>query len=288
MYPGWHVLFPSPALENCRGRRHEASHCWYILSVMRRYRSHVLIIMISLLCLYQQSIFRFDWIWFLYEQEHKERWCRARCKVGSQNKSKILISQNYAIQIQNIRTINLQVLQPKADEARHLLPQVLCLRAPQLRQRHRPDLLHRHVPRIPVPRVRKVGKHFFLNFDTTQCYYKCRDVLTQMEEPINVRDDPLNRVFPKVSNVIVDSQVIAAGVQLNRLKDRWYCYLPQVAKCSFQKFGPSGSLQKHDALCVLPLNIINEKVNHCINIIVNNTILNTMMIIGQDQPFWRW
>merc|ERR1719402_195635 len=42
--------------------------------------------------------------------------------------------------------------------------------------------------------------------------------------------DPLNRVFPKV------------------------------AKCTFQKFGPSGSLQKHDALCVLPLNIINEKI----------------------------
>ena len=153
---------------------HEASHCWYILSVMRCYRSHVLIIMISLLCLYQQSIFRFDWIWFLYEQEHKERRCRARCKVGSQNKSKskILISQNYAIQIQNIRTINLQVLQPKADEARHVLPQVLRLRAPQLRQRHRPDLLHRHVSGIPVPRVRKVGKHFFLNFNTTQCFYK--------------------------------------------------------------------------------------------------------------------
>merc|ERR1712110_455515 len=51
-----------------------------------------------------------------------------------------------------------------------------------------------------------------------------------MVEPINVRDDPLNRVFPKV------------------------------AKCTFQKFGPSGSLTKHDALCVLPLNIINEKI----------------------------
>ena len=25
-----------------------------------------------------------------------------------------------------------------------------------------------------------------------------RDVLSQMEEPVNVRDDPLNRVFPKV------------------------------------------------------------------------------------------
>ena len=57
-----------------------------------------------------------------------------------------------------------------------------------------------------------------------------RDVLTQMEEPVNVRDDPPNRVFSKV------------------------------AKCPFQKFGPSRSLQKHDAICVLPHNIIHEKI----------------------------
>lgn len=35
---------------------------------------------------------------------------------------------------------------------------------------------------------------------------------------------------------------------------------PRVTKCTFHKFGPSGSLQKHDALCVLALNIINEKI----------------------------
>ena len=34
----------------------------------------------------------------------------------------------------------------------------------------------------------------------------------------------------------------------------------QVAKCRFSKFGPSGGTQTHDALCVLPLNIINEKI----------------------------
>ena len=34
----------------------------------------------------------------------------------------------------------------------------------------------------------------------------------------------------------------------------------QVTKCFFQKYGPSGTIQKHDALCVLPLNIINEKI----------------------------
>ena len=34
----------------------------------------------------------------------------------------------------------------------------------------------------------------------------------------------------------------------------------QVTKCTFHKFGPSGTIQKFDGLCVLPLNIINEKI----------------------------
>ena len=35
---------------------------------------------------------------------------------------------------------------------------------------------------------------------------------------------------------------------------------PRVTKCKFWKYGPSGTVQKHDALCVLSLNIINEKI----------------------------
>lgn len=35
---------------------------------------------------------------------------------------------------------------------------------------------------------------------------------------------------------------------------------PRVTKCTFQKYGPSGTVQKHDALCVLALNILNEKI----------------------------
>lgn len=35
---------------------------------------------------------------------------------------------------------------------------------------------------------------------------------------------------------------------------------PRMAKCTFQKYGPSGTIQKHDAQCVLPINIINEKI----------------------------
>ena len=35
---------------------------------------------------------------------------------------------------------------------------------------------------------------------------------------------------------------------------------PRVTKCSFYKYGPSGTVQTHDAICVLPINIINEKI----------------------------
>lgn len=35
---------------------------------------------------------------------------------------------------------------------------------------------------------------------------------------------------------------------------------PKVTKCTFQNYGPSGTVQSIDGLCVLPLNIVNEKI----------------------------
>jgi hypothetical protein len=35
---------------------------------------------------------------------------------------------------------------------------------------------------------------------------------------------------------------------------------PRITKCTFHKYGSSGTIQKHDALCVLALNILNEKI----------------------------
>ncbi|CAG9812025.1 unnamed protein product [Chironomus riparius] len=56
------------------------------------------------------------------------------------------------------------------------------------------------------------------------------DVLSFTEMEPEERGDPMARVFPKVT------------------------------KCTFHKYGPSGSVQKFDGLCVLPLNIVNEKI----------------------------
>lgn len=35
---------------------------------------------------------------------------------------------------------------------------------------------------------------------------------------------------------------------------------PKVTKCHFYKYGASGTIQKIDALCVMALNVINEKI----------------------------
>ncbi|XP_074025552.1 innexin inx7 isoform X2 [Leptinotarsa decemlineata] len=35
---------------------------------------------------------------------------------------------------------------------------------------------------------------------------------------------------------------------------------PKITKCTFHKYGPSGSIQYHDAMCVMALNIINDKI----------------------------
>ncbi|XP_034244603.1 innexin inx7 [Thrips palmi] len=35
---------------------------------------------------------------------------------------------------------------------------------------------------------------------------------------------------------------------------------PKVTKCAFMKYGASGTIQTHDALCIMALNIINEKI----------------------------
>ncbi|KAG5667871.1 hypothetical protein PVAND_015838 [Polypedilum vanderplanki] len=56
------------------------------------------------------------------------------------------------------------------------------------------------------------------------------DVFSFTEMEPEERADPMARVFPKVT------------------------------KCTFHKYGPSGSVQKFDGLCVLPLNIVNEKI----------------------------
>ena len=47
--------------------------------------------------------------------------------------------------------------------------------------------------------------------------------------------------------------------QEDRIDPMIYVF-PRMTKCTFHKFGTSGNIEKHDALCILPLNIVNEKI----------------------------
>lgn len=79
--------------------------------------------------------------------------------------------------------------------------------------------------------INVVGQIYFMDFflDGEFSTYGS-DVVKFTEMEPEERADPMSRVFPKVT------------------------------KCTFHKYGPSGSVQKFDGLCVLPLNIVNEKI----------------------------
>ncbi len=50
------------------------------------------------------------------------------------------------------------------------------------------------------------------------------------------------------------------GLEYEDRPDPMAVVFPKVTKCTFHKYGPSGTVEKKDGLCVLPLNIINEKI----------------------------
>ncbi|GAB6020612.1 hypothetical protein CHUAL_003287 [Chamberlinius hualienensis] len=79
--------------------------------------------------------------------------------------------------------------------------------------------------------INVVGQIYFMNmFLGGQFTSYGTDVIKFTETDQEDRVDPMIRVFPRVT------------------------------KCTFHQYGPSGDVQKHDAICVLPLNIVNEKI----------------------------
>jgi len=79
--------------------------------------------------------------------------------------------------------------------------------------------------------VNVIGQIFFIDFFLGGEFTTYgRDVISISEMPSGDRMDPMSRVFPKVT------------------------------KCTFHKYGASGTVQTIDGLCILPLNIINEKI----------------------------
>ena len=66
------------------------------------------------------------------------------------------------------------------------------------------------------------------------------------------RSDPMNLVFPKVFKFINCIKFLFCNIFS-------FCFY-KVAKCTFRSVGPSGTIQLIDGMCVLPINIFNEKI----------------------------
>ncbi|KFM76202.1 Innexin inx2, partial [Stegodyphus mimosarum] len=79
--------------------------------------------------------------------------------------------------------------------------------------------------------INVVGQIYFINKFLGGEFLKYgADVVKYVNEEQEDRVDPMIRVFPRIT------------------------------KCTFHRYGSSGDVQKHDALCLLPLNIVNEKI----------------------------
>ncbi|KAF6205899.1 hypothetical protein GE061_020074 [Apolygus lucorum] len=72
----------------------------------------------------------------------------------------------------------------------------------------------------------------------------------------------LNLVFQMwLTNKFLQGQFLNLGL-------RWYdddfdaidLVFPKVTKCTFHKYGPTGTIQNHDTMCIMSLNILNEKI----------------------------
>lgn len=58
---------------------------------------------------------------------------------------------------------------------------------------------------------------------------------------------------------------------------------PKITKCDFYKYGQSGSIQRHDALCVMALNIIHEKIY-----VILWFWFGFMLVITAGSVIWRF
>ena len=54
--------------------------------------------------------------------------------------------------------------------------------------------------------------------------------------------------------------VSVASMDPDQRYDPMDAVFPKVTKCTFHTYGPSGTINRHDSLCILALNIINEKI----------------------------
>ncbi|XP_053680968.1 innexin inx7 [Anopheles nili] len=107
-------------------------------------------------------------------------------------------------------------------------------------------------------RLRTVKREFFNHF-MVQRHWATYHIFCEV---LNLLNCVLQIVF---TNIFLGRQFWDLGPRFLRedftgQMDALDTIFPKVTKCHFYKYGPTGTIQKHDALCIMALNVINEKI----------------------------
>ncbi|GAB6024554.1 hypothetical protein CHUAL_009707 [Chamberlinius hualienensis] len=96
-------------------------------------------------------------------------------------------------------------------------------------------------------------------------YHRCYAYTYFLCEVLNLVN-VIGQIF--LTNIFLGGEFTTYGLEVIKLSntdqynrtDSMIKIFPRVTKCIFHRFGLSGSIEKHDILCVLPVNVINEKI----------------------------
>lgn len=107
-------------------------------------------------------------------------------------------------------------------------------------------------------RVHQIKDDFYKHIKINKKFARCL-ILCEVFNLINL----LVQIY--ATNVFLNGQFYSLGFKFMEddftgPMDTLDEVFPKVTKCDFYKYGHSGSIQRHDALCVMALNIIHEKI----------------------------
>lgn len=109
---------------------------------------------------------------------------------------------------------------------------------------------------IKAKRKSAVTSYFKENLNQ-QNFYAYRFFLCEMLNFLNA----IGQFF--FTNYFLDGEFWSYGFDIiiseNNI-DSMTRVFPKTTKCTFHKYGPSGSIQNFDGLCILPINVLNEKL----------------------------
>ncbi|KAB7504543.1 Innexin inx6 [Armadillidium nasatum] len=137
----------------------------------------------------------------------------------------------------------------KAWEGRKLDAMVMGLSSPAVTQEERREKIYILTDYM----VRSLHRHHFYAFKFFFCEF------------LNFTNTVFNLWF---LNKFLGEKYMSIGIDLlkyvgeddSKRTDPLIILFPRVTKCNFYLFGPSGTRQNRDILCVLGLNVINEKI----------------------------